>query len=104
MKMLHWELLHPRADFEMLGFLPSFVFEDDPRHAAEQFNERYVFGGWSPFRGFEFDPKDGSISYPGDPVMKPLAKAQLRDETIYFYQSAWVGIHGPLGFEISRMD
>ena len=37
--------------------------------------------------------------------MRPLAKAQLRDETILFYESPWVLIAQKDGtFEVSRID
>ena len=35
-RMLNWKLLHPQAA-DMLGYIPSFIYEDDPRSAKEQF-------------------------------------------------------------------
>lgn len=98
-----WELLHPRMTMEMLGYLPGWLFPDDPRSAREQFHSRYI-SGWDPFTGFGMNP-DGTLFYSGDPPMSPLAKCQFRDETIYFYQSSWVGIRQKDGsFEVCRMD
>lgn len=101
--MVVWKLLHPNATPDMLGFIPGFLSDTDPRPAREQFQSNYV-GGWQPFPGFTMRP-NGDLSYPGDPPTKLLAEAKLRDETIRFYQHAWVAVIQPDGsFEISRMD
>lgn len=98
-----WEMLDPRMTIDHLGYLPTFLSDDDPRPAKEQFAANYV-GGWRPFKGFEME-KDHSISYPGDPTFSPLAQTKLRDELILFYPSSWVAIIQPDGkHEICRMD
>ena len=101
-----WELLHPKMTPEHLGYIPGWLSEADPRSASEQIHVNYQHGGgWDPFTGFTFNPKTYSIKYPGDPLMLPLAKASLRDETILFYESAWIGIMQKDGsFEIARID
>ena len=102
--MLDWELLHPKMTLDHLGYLPSFVLSTDPRPAREQFNERYAFGGWQPFHGFRL-ANTNSLMYPGDPPMKPLAEAKLREELICFYPSSWVAIIQPdRTFEVARLD
>jgi hypothetical protein len=102
--MIHFILLHPKMTQEHLGFLPDFLSPGDPRPAAEQFDANYHFGGWTPFKGFKL-LEDNSLKYPGDPKMPPLAKAQLRDELILFYESAWVAIIQPdSSFEVARLD
>lgn len=102
--MMTWRLLNPRITPEHLGLIPHFLFEDDQRPAKEQFNERYVFGGWSPFLGFKLR-SDNSLKYPGDPAMMPLAQTKLRDELVVFYDHAWVAIIQPdRSFEVCRMD
>lgn len=102
--MIQFEHLHPRAE-QLLGLIPGFLSERDPRPAAEQFNSNYAHGGgWSPLKRWGH-VKDGIIKYPGDPQMAPIARATLRNETIYVYPHAWVGIFQPDGrFEIARMD
>lgn len=98
------EYLHPRCNREMLGFIPDFLNEDDPRPAKEQFNANYAHGGgWRPMRGWT---RTGwQMRYPGDPPMEPLALMQLHDELVYIYPHAWVVILQPdNSFEISRMD
>ncbi len=98
-----WISKHPQFTFEMLGFIPSFLSEKDPRPAAEQFNEHYI-SGWRPFAGFTMLP-NGDLSYPEDPPTRLLAETKLRDETIRFYDCAWVAIIQPDGsYEICRMD
>lgn len=104
MKTTVWRACHPDMRPEMLGYIPSFLDEDDPRPAREQFNEKYI-GGWTPFRGFTLLP-DGNLSYPGDPPMQLLAETTLHNkEVIRFYDCAWVMILQTDGtHEICRMD
>lgn len=99
-----WEIVHPRASHDMLGYVPGFIVDEDPRPAKEQFNERYVFGGWSPIKGFAKNDRD-VLQYPEDPPLPPLAERKLRDERIVMYQHALLAIIQPDGsFEIARLD
>ena len=101
--MLRWTMLHPRMTKEALGYIPNMLHELDPRPAKEQIDDNYVIG-WHEFKGFSMD-KTGAITYPDDPTYHPLAMAKLRDETIYFYQHAWVAIVQLDGsYEIARLD
>lgn len=86
-----------------VGTIPTFLDLDDPRPAAEQFEERYVFGGWCAQRGFT---NNGMIlQYPEDPPLHPIAVMMLRDEMICIYPYAYVAIFQPDGsFEACRMD
>jgi hypothetical protein len=97
-------LFHPDA-LEAVGILPHWLDEDDPRPAREQLDQNYRHGGgWQPFIGFKLQ-KDGSLKYPGDPAMKPLAMMKLHDEVIMVFPHAWVMILQKNGsFEICRMD
>jgi len=98
-----WHRKHPRATADMLGYVPSFLDEDDPRPAREQFHANYI-SGWSPFKGFKMLP-DGNMKYPNDPPTQLLFEGYFRDELVRFYQYAWVAIVQPDGsFEVSRMD
>ena len=101
-----WELIHPKMTPEHLGLIPLFLSEDDPRSAREQIHVRYAHGGgWHPYHGFKFNPKTYTLKHPGDPTLRPLARAQLRTETILFYDYAWVGIMQKDGsFDIARID
>ena len=104
--MLQFTILDPQFHPDMLGFIPMFLHENNPRPAKEQLDSNYRHGGgWNPFMGFTLDKEDMSIQYPGDPKLHPIAHATLRDEKIYVYPYAWVLILQPDGsFEISRMD
>ena len=95
---------HPKANYEMLGYLPDMLSEDDPRSAREQLDANYRHGGgWSPFKGFTMTPT--GLKYPGDPPQRLLAETTLRDETIRFYDCSWVAVVAPDGsYEIARMD
>jgi hypothetical protein len=101
-----WIAMHQRANPELhLGFIPSFLSEDDPRSAREQFDTNYLGGsGWRPFEGFEM-LQDGALRYPGDPDQPLMYETRLRDETIRVYDHAWVAIVQPDGkYEIARLD
>jgi hypothetical protein len=101
---MKWILKHPKATFDMLGFLPMMFDDRNPLPAREQADHNYNHGGgWQPFPHFKMTEK--GLKYPGDPVMPLLAEAKLRDETIRFYECAWVAIIQPDGsYEICRMD
>jgi len=99
-----WELLHPRMTAEWLGYLPGFLRLDDPRSAKEQIHERYI-SGWHPFQGAMTLRPDDKLKYPGDPLITPLARSQLRDERIVLYEHDWVAIIQPdRSFEVARLD
>jgi hypothetical protein len=100
-----WFPKHHTARPDMLGFLPGMLNEEDPRPAREQLDTNYAQGGgWRPFQGFRM-LSNGNLAYPGDPPMQLLYETQLRNETIRFYDHAWVAIVQPDGsYEIARMD
>jgi hypothetical protein len=104
--MMIWQV-RPGTHPDMLGFIPSMISEDDERPAAEQFNSNYAHGGgWRPMDKWKLDPDGCAITYPGgDPPLKPLALAVLRDELILVYPYAWVAIVGKTGsFQVARLD
>lgn len=105
MPQVEWKLLHPRATMAHLGALPNFLHQEDPAPAAEQLDKGYAFaGGWSPQKGFKLTGGN-SLLYPGDPPMRPIAEAKLRDETICVYDSSYVAVIQPdRSFEVCRMD
>lgn len=103
--MTRFELIHPLARLEMLGWIPEFLDERNPASAREQIDKNYRHGGgWRPFKGHKMLP-NLDLAYPGDPPTRALAKAQLRDELIVVYEHAWVAIIQPdKSFEIARID
>jgi hypothetical protein len=87
----------------MLGFIPSFLDEGDPRPAKEQINTNYI-GGWNPIPGFVIR-QNGNLGYPDDPDMHLLAEGRFRDEVLRFYECELLGIKQPNGtWEIARLD
>ena len=97
-------LLVPGAE-DYVGYIPTFLDMDDERPAREQFNERYVYGGWRPQSGFQKGNRRYSLSYPGDPELHPLAVTALRNEIIMIYRHGYVAIWQKDGtFEACRMD
>lgn len=96
-------------DPEILGFIPLFLDEDDPRPAREQLDANYQHGGgWRPIQGFKMST-DGryKITYPGDPTLSPIACTQLHlKEMIIVYEHALIAIVDVNSetFEIARMD
>jgi hypothetical protein len=103
--MLKWVAMHPSATYDHVGAIPLMVSERNPQRATEQLNAGYGHGGgWRPFDGFAMG-RDHSLKYPGDPPLRPLAQAWLRDELIIVYEHAWVAVVQPDGsFEVCRMD
>ena len=99
-------ILDPRCNPDHdVGFIPNFLDVDDPRPAREQFQERYVYGGWHPQSGFKTRNGQATLYYPGDPPLKPLACIPFRTEVIFVYPGAYVAIFQPDGsFEACRMD
>lgn len=89
-----------------LGYIPEFLSELSPEKAAKQIDRGYRHGGgWVPFEGHVFNPLSKALSFPGDPVMFPIAVGHLRDETIYVYPSDWVLILQTDGtYEVARID
>ena len=104
--MITFEYLHPGANADHVGLLPEFLDERDPRPAKEQFHQNYSHGGgWFPIQGFERDPRNNVLRYPGDPPLQPLARMRLRDEIILVYQYGFVAIIQKDGsFAVARMD
>jgi hypothetical protein len=101
-KMMIWVLKHPRATLDMLGYIPNFLSDQDPRKASEQMSTNYQ-GGWHPMVKFGFPNQ--WLRYPGDPPMPLIAEAQLRNETLRFYDCSWLAIIQPDGsYEVSRVD
>jgi hypothetical protein len=101
---LEWIMLDPRMTLGHLGYIPGFIVTEDSAPAWKQINETYI-AGWRPFKGFDLTVESMRLSYPGDPPMFPLAMAELREEKIFFYPSAWVLILQPDGsFEVARLD
>ena len=100
--MMIWNKLDPGVD---LGFLPELISDRDPRPAAKQLDETYAHGGgWDPLPGFKLGP-NYSLKYPGDPPLRPLAMAKLRDEKLVFYHHSYLAVFQPDGsFEVSRVD
>jgi hypothetical protein len=99
-----WEALN--ENLPDLGNLPDFLSAHDDRPAVRQLDSGYAFaGGWEPTPKFRFNPMTQMLRYPGDPTMRPLARATLRDETILLYPADWVVVAQEDGsFEVARMN
>ena len=107
-----WNVLAPVERHKaMLGYIPSFFSEDDPRSATDQINDRYAHGGgWHPLDGVVV-LVTGTIVFPGDDetpatTLKPIAMTRLREETIFVYPGAFVMIYNkPTGkYEVAMID
>jgi hypothetical protein len=91
---------------DLLGYLPGFISEDDDRPLAVQLDASYQHGGgWRPMQGWEFNKGSGTLHYPGDDPLLPIAMTKVGDETMLVYRYAWVVIAQKDGsFEVCRMD
>jgi hypothetical protein len=90
---IEWEFHVPRMTEEHLGMLINWIDQDDPRGAAEQLDSHYPYGGFKqyPMTGFRVE-REKCLKYPGDPLLKPMATAKLRDEVICFYDCEIVAV------------
>lgn len=87
---------------EVLGLLPDFLSAADDNNAVAQLDTHY---GWNKFDGFDYNKDTHVLRYPGDPPMKPIASATLRDELILLYPYAWVAVVQKDGSaNIARLD
>lgn len=95
----------PYALEDIVGFIPEFLDEADPRPAAIQIDTAYGHGGgWRPSSKFTLN-EDNSIQYPGDPVLEPWAIAEFRGDLIVVYESGYTAIIKPdRSFEVARLD
>ncbi len=96
---------HSRAH-DLIGLIPTFIDESDPRPTREQLNENYAHGGgWRPMKGWKMCLPDHAIYYPGDPELLPVAKIEFREDALFIYPHAWVMLVAADGtHEIARMD
>jgi len=89
---------------EVCGLIPMLLPGDAP--AKDEIAKNYAHGGgYHPFNGFKMDA-DGTLRYPGDPVMSPVAEGKNKHgEVIRIYESGIVSITQPDGtFVTARMD
>ena len=96
------------TDMEVVGFIPSFLDEGDPRPAKEQINEAYAHGGgWNSFDGFNLvgSGEKYALDYKGDPLQHELSRATFHDETLVFFEHAWLAIIQEDGsYDVARLD
>jgi len=105
-----WFATNANFSADMLGYIPNFLNEDDPRPAREQINSSYI-GGWRPQKGFTMNPTTKALQY-GDPneedadtPMETLAVSCLRNEILAFYRYGYFAIIQEDGsFEVARLD
>jgi hypothetical protein len=102
---MKWKMLHSEMTLGHMGYIPSFLNEDNPACAKEQIHHNYAHGGgWHSLLGFTLD-ENNTLLFPGDPPLTPLAETYLRDEHILFYDYAFVVIKQKDGlFEVARLD
>ena len=101
--MIEVHALRSGVTIAHLGLIPSFLDEDDPRPAREQFDERYA-GGWKPRPKFKLN--GFVLTYPGDEVMEAFAMIKFNGEQILFFPHAWIAIvkENDGSYEVARMD
>ena len=92
--------------FDVVGLLDSAMDADNPAGAVEQLGASYRHGGgWHEFKGFKLGAGGDSLVYPGDPPMRAVAKAMLRNERIILFESSWVAVVQLGGtLNVARMD
>lgn len=95
---------------DLTGSVFTGLNDANPAKAVEQLDRHYQHGGgWRAFKGFNLhgDIAAGTarLRYPGDPPLRLIAWAKLRDETIALFESSWVCVQQASGdIEVARMD
>lgn len=100
---------NPQDVLGFLGAIPSFISMEDPRPVVEQINEHYQHGGgWRDMQigGEGWTMLEGDcLKYPEDPKMTPVARTQVREEKVIFYEYALVAVVQKDGsFRVARID
>jgi hypothetical protein len=87
------------------GFILDFLDPDDPRPAREQIDAKYL-GGWDAGpAALRFDAHSLTLSYPGDPPMRPISALLFRQELLLLFPSDWVVIvQRDKSWEVARLD
>jgi hypothetical protein len=110
---MFWIKLHRLAHIDMLGIIPEFFDEADPRPVEEQIDENYQHGGgWYPYKGFTLAPDatpselhSMKLQAPDDPDLVPLFATICHKELVIVYESGWTAIFQPdLSFTVARLD
>jgi hypothetical protein len=92
-----WQVTQPGFEEQTLGLIPSFFDEADPRPAAEQLHANYI-GGAHPLQNASLtqtaEPGRLGLSFGARSfrVFEEVARAQLRDEEIIVFETAWLAI------------
>ena len=84
------------TNMDVVGLIPHFLDENDPRSAIEQIDAKYQHGGgWRDFKGHKLEgggDKPYTLKYPGDPITHELSRATLRDEVLVFFKYSWLAV------------
>jgi len=95
-----------QTPMDAVGFIPTFLSDDDPRPMREQIDENYASGGgWHELKGGTLDTDSLVYRYPGDPPMPPLAVIVMRDEQLVVYDcSVCAIVQKDNSYTVSRLD
>jgi hypothetical protein len=106
-----WGVLCPREDFhpDLVGLIPSFICETDPRPVTQQIDDNYQHGGgWRPLPGMTLSP--GLVLLGGDPEpYRPIAITRLaerEDQTlvIIFERGVTAVVEADGSYQVARLD
>jgi hypothetical protein len=101
-----WELVHPRATFDMLGYVPGFIDISSDAPLRDQINAGYV-SGWHRSASEWVRISNTLQGHPEDPPFPMIARYrhQPTGELLEFYTSCYTAIVQPDGtFEVARLD
>lgn len=101
-----FDITNPKRLIEACGYIPGWLAQiSKTEDTIERLNDFYAHGGgWDDFSGFELYD-DGSMTYPEDPTLYPLAKHTLQNgDTVWQYRHAWVRVKSDTYDRVARMD
>ena len=102
-----WTAIDKAFHPSWLGFLPDILLAEDKRPVKAQLEDRYAHGGgFRLIKGMRLDRRDMTMRYPGDPIYRPAAWAQIGAEKVYFYPlcSLLLILQPDRTWEVTRVD
>ena len=91
---------------EHLGFIPYWIDTQAEESFVDQIEANYAHGGgWHDFDGF-IRMNDGTLTYPEDPPLKPIAMVSNEREIMTLHHHSWVCVYNRADktFRVARID
>lgn len=105
---LGWGLVHPHANCDMVGYIPSFIDNSSDVPLIEQINAEYISGWHKSDQPWKRDLKSNTMwACDEDQPFRMIARYHHKPtgEYLEFYESSFTAVVKPDGtFEVARLD